>query len=365
MPISELDHSVVQPMQRWFEQIDSPRTIFFRAENVVNYEIRPIQENRYRGISNPTIRLSNAIDVIDWPLTRVTVPSRALGILPHFAVVAHEFGHVIYSNFLPGISDKLAQHASALNGVYDSFSDRIKSRIGKSLSDKNIRKLVDIFLGNWTEEIACDAIAFAFTGPASFFALSDILQFGSANFIFNHTHPPKTLRRKFLFDLMSRDKNNFVEIINIYAKESLQENFNSIFMLELPNADILYREFKNRRLEDEPAAVLAELPGVIIHQGPLICEAILEGFLKDTTNADEIYTVGQFKTDLETHITPLLQAIPPIETGVKFEEKRPTNFATILNVGWVALLCKLDEFEIDTGGEPAHLRAPRKMARLA
>ena len=359
--VSELDHSVVQPMQRWFEGIDPPRTIFFRAENVVNYEIRPIKENRYRGITDPSNRLSTAIAAIDWPLTRVTVPSRALGILPHFAVVAHEFGHIIYSDFISGISDKFSQNAGTLKGVYDSFSDRIESRIGKNLSDKNIRKLVNIFLGNWTEEIACDAIAFALTGPASFFALSDILQFGSANFIFNHTHPPKVLRRKFLYKLMSRDENNFLEIFNIYAKESAQEDFNSIFMLELPHADNLYKEFKNRKLEDAHAAVLAELPGIIIHQGPLICEAILEGFLKDTAKADEIYTVDQYKIDLETHLASLLQAIPPIETGVKLAEKQPSDFAAILNVGWVALLCKLDEFEIDTGDEPDHLRAPRKI----
>ncbi len=33
----------------------------------------------------------------------------------------------------------------------------------------------------------------------------------------------------------------------------------------------------------------------------------------------------------------------------------PTDFRAILNVGWIALLCKLDEFEIDTGGEPDYL----------
>ena len=328
--ISELDYSVVQPMQRWFKQIDPPRTIFFRAENVVNYEIRPILENIYAGISNPSERLSVSIDDIDWPLTRVTVPSRALGILPHFAVVAHEFGHVIYSDLIPAISDKLSQNISTLIEVYDAFSDRIENRIGKTLSDNNIRKLVDIILGNWTQEIACDAIAFTLTGPASFFALSDILQFGSSNSIFNHTHPPKVLRRKFLYELMSRRGNNFLEVIDSYAEESVQENYNSVFMTELPIADILFQEFKKRGLDDEPAATLAELPGVIIHLGPIICEAILEGFLNKPVKEHEIYTVDQYKFDLETHLTPFLNAIPPIETGVKLEKKQPVGFATIL-----------------------------------
>ena len=185
--ISDLEHSVVQPMQRWFEQIDPPRTIFFRAENVVNYEIRPIQESQYQGISNPSKSLSDAITVIDWPLTRVTVPSRALGILPHFAVVAHEFGHTVYANCTPRISDKFSHHEDGLRDVYNALSDRISARIGIDLSDKYIMGLVDIILDSWTEEIACDAIAFSLTGPASFFALSDILQFSSANFMFNHT----------------------------------------------------------------------------------------------------------------------------------------------------------------------------------
>ena len=284
----------------------------------------------------------------------MTVPSRALGILPHFAVVAHEFGHAIYDDFRPTISQKFSDHRDSLKSVYNSYSDEVSVRIGKDLSDTYIRSITDTILDNWTQEIACDAISFCLTGPASFFALSDILQFASANFLFNETHPPKVLRRNFLYNLMSQNDNNFVKVISEFTGDTVKEDFNSVLMPKLPNPGMLFRALRNKR-SDEVAAVLAELPSVIIHQGPLICEAVVQEFRKNAAKKQLFYTVNQFECDLKTHLSVLLDAIPPIETGINLEEKSPTDFRTILNVGWVALLCKLDELNIDTSGVPSHL----------
>lgn len=63
-----------------------------------------------------------------------------------------------------------------------------------------------------------------------------------------------------------------------------------------------------------------------------------------------IYTPEQFEHDLQDHIDALLSAVPPIETGLDLNQKTPTEFASILNVGWVLLLTKLDDFRVRTVG---------------
>ena len=109
------------------------------------------------------------------------------------------------------------------------------------------------------------------------------------------------------------------------------------------------------RISSEESAILSELPSVILTLGPLICEAVLQTFRDDDKKAALLYTVDNFEQDLERHLAALLSAIPPVEIGTELHEKYPTDFATILNVGWVALLCKIDEFDIDTSGVPDHL----------
>lgn len=362
--ISELEHSVVRPMQRWFNTIEPKRTVFFRAENVVNYEIRPIDQRQYQGIRDPSGNLADAIAQIDWPLTRVTVPGRALGILPHFSVVAHEFGHAIYEDFRQKISAVFSDRLDLLKPVYRSYSDALQTRIGRDLADPEIRSLTGTIVENWTQEIACDVIAFCLTGPASFFALSDILQFASANFLFNTTHPPKILRRRFLFDLMCQDDASFSNVMIKFTDGTINEDFNSVLMPGLPDADMLFGEFNKRGLKLELSAVLSELPSIILQLGPLICEAVVHEFCEDARKTPLLYTVSRFKEDLKTHLSALLSAIPPIETGAKLFDRSPTEFATILNVGWMALLCKIGDFEIDTSDVPDHLTNGAKAEAL-
>lgn len=353
--ISELEHPVVRPMQRWFEMIEPKRTVFFRAENVVNYEIRPIEEWVFKGIRDPSNHLKKAIDKIDWPLTRVTVPDRALGILPHFSVVAHEFGHAIYEDLRPKISEEFSNNEGLLTPVYVSYSDSLQNRAGKNLHDPTIVSLTNRILENWTQEISCDAVAFCLTGPASFFALSDILQFASRNFLYTETHPPKILRRQFLFDLMRRDDANFAKVITRVTKQTVGKDFNSVLMPDLPGSRVLFDAFIKRKLSSELSAVLAELPSVISQLGPLIGEAVVQEFRTDKKKTPLLYTVDHFEEDLATHLSALLSAIPPIEVGDKLSDRLPTDFATILNVGWVALLCKIDDLYIDTSGVSDHL----------
>ncbi len=353
--ISELEYSTVGPMQRWIDELNLQQTTFFRAENVVNYELRLIRERDYK-VRDPSPTLQAAITEIIWPLTRITVPSRALGILPHFAIVAHEVGHAIYDDLKPIISTSLAKHSKENNSVFDNYYTKLKTRIGSDYDDNQARRITYQILSNWTEEIACDAVAFAMTGPAIFFALSDILQFASANVLFTKTHPPKTLRRAFLYDLMFEETSNFAQIMKDVAHIDITNNFNSILIAELPDIDILFSEYSKMYGRNDVAAVLSELPTVIHHFGPLICEAVVKAFYSTPPYIGLAYRADTFAKDLETHLEPLLMAVPPIESGPSLAAKLPTDFPTILNVGWIVLLSKLENFEIDATDVPEHLR---------
>ena len=95
--IDDLPYAVVAPMQRWIEDLSIPNVTFFRALSVAKYEISRFRLSDYEGIRHPAEALQlNLADNEKWPYLRITVPSRALGILPHFAIVAHEIGHIVH-----------------------------------------------------------------------------------------------------------------------------------------------------------------------------------------------------------------------------------------------------------------------------
>ena len=63
---------------------------------------------------------------------------------------------------------------------------------------------------------------------------------------------------------------------------------------------------------------------------------------------DLIYTPDRYRTDLETHLEPMLDAIPPIEIGATLGQMNSASFTSIINVGWAALLTKLDDIRVKT-----------------
>ena len=367
--ITEIDFAAVRPMQQWFTDLNIHMTIFFRAENLVNYELRSISEIEYRGIRSPSSTLRNAIKDITWPLTRVTVPSRALGILPHFAVVAHEVGHAIYHDSFKrqsrsvkrapplqnAISNSLDKNRVQLTALYKSFFINVNNRLSTPVPFRTLVPITFKIQQSWTEEIASDAIAFCLTGPASFFALSDILQFASGTFLFTDTHPPKILRRRFLFRLMCRQSSDFVGIISKYVDGPLKEDFNSALIPELPDSTDLFNEYRDQNIKPELAAILSELPPVIEVLGPIISDSVAQYFERHKNYKKYLYKTGDFRRDLNVHLGQLLNAVPPFESGRVLKSRRPTTLPTILNVGWMALLCKLEDFHVDTRSEPEHL----------
>ena len=343
-------------MQRWFTGLVSPqRTIFFRAENVANYEIRSIDKISYSGIRKRSPALTKAISAIRWPLTRVTVPTRALSILPHLSIVAHELGHVIYrgspaNSIESAVNSALVANKPRIDIAFQQFLVHAQNHLGTKFDARLVATIGNRILfgasgrsAGWHEEIAADAIAFALTGPAIFFALSDMLSFISKSDLYSQSHPPTYLRRKFLFELLGSQKYDFVGMIEKHLGEDVTQDFNSPLMPALRNRDDLFVAFENR-VGSEMAAVLSGLPIVVEVTGPIVCEAVQNHFDSRPKFRKHRYTPNKFGNDLDNYLVPVLAGVPPIETGNDLSNLEAAEFATILNVGWIALLCRLQDF---------------------
>lgn len=203
----------------------------------------------------------------------------------------------------------------------------------------------------WFEEIASDFVAFCVTGPAIFFSLSDFFQLVGGGYGLSDTHPSSHLRRKLLFsNLQHGGDESFCAVFQRYTDLALSEDFNSPLLMETPPKEKLFPELVSKFNDPGPAAVLSELHDFMPLVSPLIFTQVMEFFNKNAPQA--IYTPTMYQRDLQMHLSAMLAAIPPIEAGHKLNERIPTDFSSIINVGWVALLTKLPELRVKTSEDP-------------
>ena len=338
--IEDLPFPVVRPLQRWFDQLHINTTTFFRSEAIANYELRRIKEDVFKDIHLPTDSLSLAITRITWPLLRVTVPSKALGILPHFAIVAHEIRHALY--------ERLQLTLPTFESEQSALKSRIAARLAVNhLSDRTIRYMQETFY-YWLEEFAADALGLLLAGPAFFFSLADFLQLEGRGLGLSQTHPPHSLRRGVLFQRLSSGKDSFASVFLRRTGIELREDFNSPLLVKMLTTDDVFNYLKG--YDEELAAVLAELPGIFERLHQKIYDASVSYLKKEAPEA--IYTVHRYEEDIQTHLEPLLAAVPPIERGLELECRTPTEFASILNVGWIVVLTSLKDLRVKTSEDP-------------
>jgi hypothetical protein len=336
----ELSYSIVPPLSRWFSQLKVTNSTFFRAELVANYELSTISDRPFLRVRSPAASLTKSISEINWPFLRVTVPGKAFAIVPHLAIVAHEIGHALF--------DKIPWDISAFVTAEETpLITRITGRLGTSTLDRRTVKFLNQVLKNWWEEFSADAFAYYLTGPAIFFSLPEFLQFLASGYGLSETHPANDLRRSVLFSKLSEGgESSFAAYFKKHTQQTLTEDFNSPLILRTPSTTIIFGDVFAATNSKEMAAVLAELHDAIEHLVPIVYRHVHD-YLKNNA-PDAIYTSAKYDLDLNDHLSPMLSAVPPIEAGSFDQGKRPTDFATILNVGWAVLLTKLAELQVKT-----------------
>lgn len=340
--IDELPYPIVPPLQRWFDELGLANTTFFRAELVANYELLPLDEHPFKGIRNQSTSLAEAINAIRWPILRVTVPSKAFGIIPHFAIVAHEIGHALYHQIKWDFSPFAREQTNLIT--------RLCTRLGVSTLSPDVMSTLQRVLFNWFQELTADAFSFYLTGPASFFSLGDLTGLLGGGYGLSITHPAHDLRREILFGKLSENgSDSFADIFLRYTGQTLTEDFNSPSIIPTPDPDQIQQDAFSAYKNIHKAAVLAEL-----HQSmPNVVSIIynhVDQFMQNNAQG-AIYTTDRFDEDLGAHLEALLAAVPPIEVGDVIDRKTPAAFASIINVGWAALLTKLPDLRVKISEE--------------
>lgn len=347
--MEDLAYSIVPPLQRWFSKLKLINSTFFRAELVANYELLTIPDRPFRRIRDPSRTLIKSIHDIEWPFLRVTVPSKAFAIIPHLAIVAHEIGHALFR--------KIPWNLRSFNlAEVPPLMDRIRKRLNVATLDTNTRKVLNRVFQSWLSELSADAFAFYLTGPAIFFSLSEFSQFLTRSYGLSETHPANDLRRAILFaKLADGGDKSFAAIFKKHTRHILTEDFNSPLIRPTPASDNIYHDRLAAGSAPENAAVLSELHQTISRLVETVY-AHVHTYLQSNA-PDAIYSADIYDNDLTDHLLPMLDAIPPIESGSDLDTRAPTEFSSILNVGWAVLLTKLPELRVKTSRPDRFLSA--------
>jgi hypothetical protein len=353
----QIPHPVVSPFQRWVSGLGVNESIFFRSDHVANYELATFAGllNSLRGLNSPSQTLVDAIAAINWPFRRVTVPSQAMGMLPHFAIVAHELGHAIQDrktlDFTP--------HAAAINDASQRTSERLQKE--GIIFDTSRQVEWRDALNSWINEIWADAVGVYLAGPAMLFALGALFEITGGGVGLSNTHPPHITRLKLLTKCLKVPEGgeSHSDVFEDRAGRPITDRMNCPHVEDLAAPDVLYSQLRVRA-DPHVAAIAVELvPLIDVLADDIYAEAKR---LLSASNPEMIYHPQNLREDLTHHLDAICALIPPIEHRGPAGAEAST-LAGVLNVGWAALLCKLDQFPV-TGRPAGYDETAAKMEKL-
>ena len=339
--LNDLPYAVVIPMQRWFDDLKLPNVTFFRALAEPNYEVARFLHDDYAGIRDPAQTLTDALGKpSDWPILRVTVPAKALSVLPQFAIVAHEVGHVVYDQL--GGSKALPPPPTADIQAYEAA---LKAELGGAAPSQDAILFFFQTSQRWIMELFADAVGLCMLGPAFYFALSSFFESLGPGYVLSRTHPPAVLRRKLAFAKLSRNAScQFLPVFKKHTNVDLVEDLNSHLLDPAVDSATMMKRLTARGESRDHSAVIVHLPALMEKIADSIY-ATVETHLQ-AVKPELIYTSTQYDADLDQHLASLIAAVPPIETGKKLKGRAPTELSCILNVGWAVLLTSLDKLAV-------------------
>jgi hypothetical protein len=236
----------------------------------------------------------------------VTMPGGALGAGFHIPLVSHELGHVLLLRLQ-------RQHDEA------GFAYLLET-FGDEKSDK-------AFL-NWVFEVLADTICCFVMGPAAFFSLHEKLRGGGG--APDLGYPDNAVRVASLAALVKAEYGHVIEANGIRP-----EGWNN---WPVETDEQLLRRTDSYDDGSDGGVNFAQLSRRLIERLPEIRIAgmrIAEHHIKDLQ-----YPAEQYAEDLRLHLENLRNVIPPFETPGELTTRRPTDLATIMNVGWfLAAFC--------------------------
>lgn len=328
----QIPHQIVKPFQRWVDDLGIKNTIFFRADHVANYELaRFHQDVSLRNVNDPSESLEKALANVQWPFLRLTVPSQALGMLPHFAIIGHELGHALQDEV------KLADGAVD----FGPFDSALRSRLAAEKLDDDEETVLasTAVIASWVQEFVSDSIGLLLAGPAFFFALGGFFEISGGGYGISPTHPPSELRRRLALARLRFGSPSHSEVFRRATGLEIEEDTNSPHVTRLPgDGEELYADLRVKHGPRNAAICVAMLEVAEKLADALFAEA--ETVLR-RIKPELIYAPEDLAFDLDQHLEPLCDLIPPIERR-QGDAMEAAPLSANLNVGWAALLARLD-----------------------
>jgi hypothetical protein len=230
------------------------------------------------------------------------MPGGALGTAFHVPLVAHEVGHVLISNYNEEIETQI-------------------NALCKNLSEDPKR-----ILSSWIVEIIADTICGYVAGPAAFFALHEKLR---GNNTPDEEYPHNYIRTSSLRSFV-QNRYGAVFTSNGVKKTDWKD------WATRTRAELLAEAALHNGSADLSRRLIQALPQI-----RNIASAFARKFVPDLE-----YLPKQYAADLDMHLKSFLLAIPPFETDGDLRKRKPTDFASILNVGWFVAAFRLDDLRI-------------------
>jgi hypothetical protein len=326
----QIPHQIVGPFQRWVDGLGIKNTIFFRADHVANYELARFHlYDSLKHLNDPAPSLTAALQAVEWPFMRLTVPSQALGMLPHFAIVGHELGHAI--------QDRIDLDASLVDSAVGYAAlDALLAAEGMKATTETDLELDEVFSA-WAREFTSDAVGLLIAGPAFFFALGGFFEI-SGGYGISPSHPPSAMRRRLVLARLRAGTPNHADVFERITGLRIEEDTNSPNVPNLPADDVLYADLRIKHGAETAAVCVALLSIAEDIANALYDEA--EVVLR-RDNPLMLYTPDHLEADLSYYLEPLCDLIPAIERPGE-NAVEAASLACNLNVGWAALLSRLD-----------------------
>ena len=291
---------VVTSLMRWFKTADPSSEYLFTSDNV--FEVSQLFEDNLQEAEATHPDHRRAIERLGKTVYRIRMPGGALGTALHIPLVAHEVGHVLIFAHLEEIESETAVFCGGL--------DEPQAEI----------------LSNWIIEIVADTICGFVAGPAAFFALHEKLR---GNNVPDENYPQNYIRTSSL---------------GSFVHQKYKPVFNANKVRKPAWTDWAIRSEGDLLKEVAEHSDYAELSQRLVQALPQIRD-IASKFARRRA-PDLEYLPARYATDLDMHLKSFLFAIPPFETDGDLRKRKPTELASILNVGWFITAFRLDELRL-------------------
>ena len=325
---SEIDVSpggqIVQPLRRYFRSILPGSDIILSSKPELNYSIQEIAA-LLRNVFHGTV-LEESCQALPDHLFAINIPSTEFGNILIHAVLSHEVAHGIYARrqIADQVYPKIRIDQEKVRAELERISKATTTAVppvDDLVARQNATVEVAERITNWTEELSCDVIGIHLFGLAFYFAYMHFLLSFSRLDNASKTHPPIRLRLKFMTKVMNE----------LYPREQLRKEI----------TDVLDEWTSICNIKSSLKAAYNEI-AVNIFEDPMNLRVILDG-VQNSLGGIACYSAEQLDFDTKA-IEPLfLNLIPAGEMG-DFSSEVGTEVASILNIGWLVYLTRMNEF---------------------